>query len=69
MGHTEQGGGLRPERTGRHAIGEGCTAAALANAMERLLAAKEIGVETFGSPSKQRQRLVVTPSNRLPTGN
>jgi hypothetical protein len=37
--------------------------------MERLLAAKEIGVETFGSPSKQRQRLVVTPSNRLPTGN
>jgi RecA-family ATPase len=46
---------------------EGCTAAALANAMERLLTAKRIIVETFGPPSKQRQRLVVTPSNRLPT--
>lgn len=46
----------------------GCTAAALANAMERLLTAKRIAVETFGPPSKQRQRLVVDPSNRLRTG-
>jgi RecA-family ATPase len=44
-----------------------CTPAALANAMERLLTAKRIMVETFGPPSKQRQRLVVAPSNRLPT--
>jgi hypothetical protein len=36
-----------------------CTAAALANAMERLLTAKAIGVETFGPRSRQRQRLVV----------
>jgi RecA-family ATPase len=45
-----------------------CTAAVLANAMERLLTARRIIVETFGPPSKQRQRLVVAPSNRLPTG-
>jgi hypothetical protein len=45
-----------------------CTAAALANAMERLLTSKRISVETFGPPSKLRQRLIVTPSNRLPTG-
>jgi RecA-family ATPase len=44
-----------------------CTPVALANAMERLLTTKRIIVETFGPPSKQRQRLVVTPSNRLPT--
>lgn len=36
----------------------GCTATALASAMERLLSAKRIVVETFGPPSKQRQRLV-----------
>jgi RecA-family ATPase len=39
----------------------GCTPAALANAMERLLTAKRIIVETFGPPSKQRQRLIVAP--------
>jgi RecA-family ATPase len=37
------------------------TPAALANAMERLLTAKRIIVETFGPPSKQRQRLIVAP--------
>jgi RecA-family ATPase len=42
-----------------------CTATALASAMERLLATNRITVETFGPPSKQRQKLV--PSNRLPT--
>jgi RecA-family ATPase len=36
-----------------------CTPAALANAMERLLTAKRIIVETFGPPSKQRQRLII----------
>jgi RecA-family ATPase len=40
----------------------GCTPAALANAMERLLKSKRIIVETFGSPSKQRQRLIVVPA-------
>jgi RecA-family ATPase len=45
-----------------------CTPTALANAMERLLTSKRIIVETFGPPSKQRQRLAVAPSNRLPTG-
>ncbi|WP_299804738.1 AAA family ATPase [Tardiphaga sp.] len=44
------------------------TATALARSMERLLTANRITTETFGPPSKQRQRLVVTPSNRLPTG-
>ena len=48
----------------------GATAAALASAMERLLAEpRRITVENFGPPSKQRQRLIVTPSNRLPTAD
>jgi RecA-family ATPase len=47
----------------------GVTPAALASAMERLLAAQQVTVETFGPPSKQRQRLVVTPSNRLRTAD
>jgi len=47
----------------------GCTAVALANAMERLLTNKRIAVETFGPPSKQRNRLVVTLPTTLPTGN
>jgi RecA-family ATPase len=61
--------GYAPKELAAMPTAEGCTPAALANAMERLLAAKEISVETFGPPSKQRQRLVATPSNRLPTGN
>lgn len=44
------------------------TATAFARSMERLLAARRITAETFGPPSKERQRLVVSPSNRLPTG-
>jgi RecA-family ATPase len=59
--------GYAPKELAAMPSAEGCTAAALANAMERLLTAKRIIVETFGPPSKQRQRLVVTPSNRLPT--
>jgi len=45
------------------------TAAAFAHAMERLLGDKRITVETFGPPSKQRQRLVVTLPTTLPTEN
>jgi hypothetical protein len=45
------------------------TAVALAHAMERLLTAKRIVVETFGPPSKQRQRLVASLPTTLPTGN
>jgi RecA-family ATPase len=61
--------GYAPKELAAMPSAEGCTAAALANAMERLLAIKEIGVETFGPRSRQRQRLVTTPTNRLPTGN
>jgi RecA-family ATPase len=45
------------------------TALAFAHAMERLLTAKRIAVETFGPPSKQRQRLIATLPTTLPTGN
>jgi hypothetical protein len=48
---------------------DGITAAALGCAMERLLAAGRIIVETYGPNSKQRQRLLPTPSNRLPTAS
>jgi hypothetical protein len=52
--------GYAPKELGTMPGAEGCTAAALANAMERLLTdPKRIIVETFGPPSKQRQRLVV----------
>jgi len=59
--------GFAPKELAAMPGAEGFTAAALAHAMERLLAANLVMVETFGPPSKQRQRLVVTPSNRLPT--
>jgi RecA-family ATPase len=61
--------GYAPKELAAMPSADGCTTAALANAMERLLADKQIIVEAFGPPSKQRQRLVTTPSNRLPTGN
>jgi len=32
-------------------------------AMERLLKAKRIAVETIGPPSKQRKRLIAAPAN------
>jgi RecA-family ATPase len=38
---------------------EGTTSDAFAKAMERLIAANRIIVETFGSPSRQRQRLIM----------
>jgi RecA-family ATPase len=54
--------GYAPKELAAMPSAEGCAAAALANAMERLLTAKRIIVETFGPPSKQRQRLVVAPA-------
>ena len=60
--------GYAPKELAEMPGAAGCTKAALALAMERLLTAKEIGVETFGYNSKQRQRLIVTTSNRLRTG-
>jgi RecA-family ATPase len=59
--------GYAPKELATMPGASGCTAPAFANAMERLLTAKRIIVETFGPPSKQRQRLVTAPSNRLPT--
>ena len=61
--------GFAPKELAAMPGAEGFTAGALANAMERLLSAQRVTVETFGPPSKQRQRLVVTPSNRLPTAD
>jgi RecA-family ATPase len=60
--------GYAPKELATMPNANGCTATAFAKAMERLLTAKQIIVETFGPPSKQRQRLVTAPSNRLPTG-
>ncbi|MEH2521564.1 RecA-family ATPase [Bradyrhizobium sp. AZCC 1610] len=56
--------GYAPKELAAMPSAEGCTASALANAMERLLAAGEIAVERTGPPTKQRARLVVGP---LPT--
>jgi RecA-family ATPase len=61
--------GYAPKELAAMPSAEGCTAAALANAMERLLVAKLITVETSGPPTKQRQRLVTTLPTTLPTGN
>ena len=43
-----------------HPHSEGMTKRALADAMNRLLVAKSISVETSGTPSKRRQRLVIS---------
>jgi RecA-family ATPase len=45
----------------RHPSAEGITSKALEAAMERLLSADRVKVETFGPPSKQRKRLLVAP--------
>jgi len=42
-----------------HPDADGVTKKVLASAMERLLKAKRIAVETFGPPSKQRKRIIV----------
>lgn len=59
--------GYAPKELAAMPAAAGATAVALAHAMERLLTAKRIMTETFGPPSKLRQRLVVAPSNRLRT--
>jgi RecA-family ATPase len=61
--------GYAPKELAAMPSAEGCTAAALANAMERLLAAKQITVETFGPDSRRRQKLVLALPTTLPTGN
>jgi RecA-family ATPase len=59
--------GFAPKELAAMAGAEGFTAVALAHAMERLLVAKLVRVETFGPPSKQRQRLVAGLPTTLPT--
>lgn len=61
--------GYAPKELAAMPAAGGATAMALAHAMERLLTAKRIIVETFGPPSKQRQRLVATLPTTLPTAN
>jgi hypothetical protein len=61
--------GYAPKEFALMPAANGCTPAALANAMERLLATQQITIETSGPPSKQRQRLVATLPTTLPTGN
>jgi RecA-family ATPase len=51
--------GYAPKELAAMTGAEGTTAEAFAKAMERLLKAEQIIVETFGPPSKQRQRLIV----------
>lgn len=57
--------GFAPKEFAAMPGANGCTAAAFANAMERLLAANRVTVETSGPPTKRRQRLVAT----LPTAD
>src|ERR1700722_11487037 len=60
--------GYAPKELSAMAGANGVKAPAFAKAMERLLTSGQIIVETFGYASRQRQRLVPTTSNRLPTG-
>jgi RecA-family ATPase len=53
--------GYAPKELATMPGAEGATAEAFGKAMERLLAAKQIIVDTFGPPSKQRQRLILPP--------
>jgi RecA-family ATPase len=53
--------GYAPKELATMPAAGGTTPDAFAKAMERLLTAKRIIVETFGPPSKQRQRLIVAP--------
>jgi RecA-family ATPase len=48
----------------RHPDADGLTKRSFEGAMERLLASKRIGVQTFGSPSRLRSRLVVNSDRR-----
>jgi RecA-family ATPase len=47
----------------KHPRAEGLTKKTFEGAMERLLASKQIAVELFGSPSRPRSRLILTPDN------
>jgi RecA-family ATPase len=58
--------GSAPKELAAMTGAEGATPEAFAKAMERLLKAKQIIVETFGPPSKQRQRLIVAAPTFLP---
>jgi RecA-family ATPase len=60
--------GYAPKELSAMSGAGGVKAPAFAKAMERLLSSGQIIVETFGYASRQRQRLVPTTSNRLPTG-
>jgi RecA-family ATPase len=48
----------------RHPDADGLTKKSFEGAMERLLASKRIGVQTFGSPSRLRSRLVLNSDRR-----
>jgi RecA-family ATPase len=50
-----------PTRFEKHPRADGLTKKSFEGAMERLLVSKRIGVQTFGSPSRPRSRLVFTP--------
>jgi hypothetical protein len=45
-----------------HANSKGVSVKALTGAMDRLMADKKIKVEMFGPPSRQRSKLVISPS-------
>jgi RecA-family ATPase len=64
---SNKAAGYAPKELATMPGAEGFAAAALANAMERLLAAQRVTVETSGPPSKRRQRLVVALPTTLPT--
>jgi RecA-family ATPase len=53
--------GSAPKELAAMTGAEGTTSEAFAKAMERLLAAKRVIVETVGPPAKRRQRLIVAP--------
>jgi RecA-family ATPase len=56
--------GYAPKELAEMPGANGVTPAALADAMERLLAAHRLTVFTYGPPSKRRQRLVATPEEQ-----
>ncbi len=65
---TSKATGYAPKELAMMPGAQGVTAAALASAMERLLSEpRRIITETYGPPSKLRQRLVIVSANRLPT--
>jgi RecA-family ATPase len=49
----------------KHPRAKGSTRRAFEGAMERLLASKQIAVEPFGSPSRPRSRLILSPHDKV----